>query len=51
MFERAKGGHKSEFAILEDDLFYKGTSLCIPEGGDKRILLDCMVTLESLRHF
>jgi hypothetical protein len=35
VLERTKGGHKSEFDILEDGLLYKGTSLCIPEGGDR----------------
>ena len=35
VFELAKEGRKGEFAILDDGLLYKGTSLCIPEAGNR----------------
>ena len=35
MFELAKAGHRGEYALGEDDLLYRGTSLCIPEEGDR----------------
>ena len=35
VFEQAKAGQKGEYALGEDGLLYRGTSLCISEEGDR----------------
>ncbi|XP_020262301.1 uncharacterized protein LOC109838255 [Asparagus officinalis] len=35
VFERTTTGRKGEYEIGEDGLLYRGTSLCIPEDGDR----------------